>query len=442
MRVLMLAYFYPPLGGAGVQRSLKFSKYLPEFGITPSIISADSSAYTQDSSLLAEVPAEIEVLRLRHTPMMARLLSLARRHARARAPTVSRGTVQSGGGATVGRWRDRALRAVGALQFPDDKVAWSRQVVPAALRLIEQTPIDLVYSSAPPVSAHLAAMQVAHRARVPWVADFRDLWTENPAYSAPRWRRALDRRLESRLLAAADGIVTVSEHLAAALAERVKPGVPVLNIPNGYDEADFAGATAREREPGKFCIVHAGTFYGHQSPVSFLRGVERLFEDEPEARERLRIRFVGNVGSRFDPFLTSFERRAPGVLERIGHVQHHRALAEILAADALLLVIGGDSESAAGVMTGKLFEYLRAGRPILLLGAPNGEAAQLLRRTGAGEALDHDEPSHIAALLSRWMAGDMPRPVLESAAAYERRALAGRLGEFLGAVHDRFHGRD
>lgn len=442
MRVLMLAYFYPPLGGAGVQRSLKYSKYLPEFGIEPSVISADSSAYTQDSSLLAEVPAEIEVLRLRHVPMMARLLSLVRRHALVGTPAATSGAVQSGGEASTAHWRDRALRAVGALQFPDDKVAWARQVVPAALSLMKRAPIDLVYSSAPPVSAHLAAMQVARRARVPWVADFRDLWTENPAYSAPYWRRALDRRLEGRILAGADGIVTVSEHLASALADRVRPGVPVLNIPNGYDEADFAGETARERGPDRFCIVHAGTFYGHQSPFSFLRGVEQLFKDEPEARERLRIRFVGSVGSRFEPLLTSFEKRNPGVLERTGYVEHGRAIAEILAADALLLVIGGDSKSTTGVMTGKLFEYLRAGRPILLLGAPNGEAAQLLRKTGAGEALDHSEPSQVAALLSRWMVGTAPRPVQESAAAYERRALTGRLAEFFRAVHDRFHGRD
>jgi len=442
MRVLMLAYFYPPLGGAGVQRSLKFSKYLPEFGITPSIISADSSVYTQDSSLLAEVPTDIEVLRLRHTPVLARLVSLMRRQGFARGASATPAAGPSGATVPVGRWRDRALRVVGALQFPDDKVAWSRRVVPAALSLMRRVPIDLVYSSAPPVSAHLAAMKVARRARVPWVADFRDLWTENPDYSAPYWRRVLDRRLETRLLAAADGIVTVSEQMAATLAGRVRPGVPVLSVPNGYDEADFAEATARERSPEEFCIVHAGTFYGNRSPDSFLRGVEQLFQNEPQARQRLRIRLVGNVGSRFEPLLSSFESRLPGVLERTGYVEHHRALAEILAADALLLVIGGDSESAAGVMTGKLFEYLRAGRPILLLGAPNGEAAQLLRRIGAGEALDHNEPAHVAALLSRWMAGAAPRPVPESAAAYERRALAGRLGEFLGAVHDRFHGRD
>ncbi|BEP77180.1 glycosyltransferase [Variovorax sp. V59] len=442
MRILMFAYFYPPLGGAGVQRSLKFSKYLPDFGIVPSVISADSSAYTQDSSLLSEVPAKIEVMRLPHTPVLTRLMALAPRRDRARrvsaVPTPSRLDKTD----SASRWRDRALRAFGTLQYPDDKTAWARHAEQAALRLMEHTSIDLVYSSSPPVSAHLAAMRVARHARVPWVADFRDLWTANPAYAAPGWRRAIDRRLESRLLAAASGIVTVSERLAATLADRTGPNVPVMSIPNGYDEADFAGVVVPTHASRGFCIVHAGTFYGHQSPDSFLRGVETLFEREPKMRERLRIRFVGSVGSRFEPQLLAFEARYPRVLERTGYVDHRQALAEMLAADALLLVIGGQAEAAVGVMTGKLFEYLRAARPILLLGAVDGEAAQLLRTVGAGAALDHAEPARIAELLSNWMAGGAPVPVAERAIAYERRALAGRLGAFLATVHDRFHGRD
>ena len=443
LRVLMFTYYYPPLGGAGVQRSLKFSKYLPGFGITPSVISADSAGYTQDRSLMAEVPAGIEVLRLPHTPALTRLLALTKRHGGSRAPApaapVAPGAAMSA--PAPGRWRDLALQLITSLQVPDDKVAWARQARRAALALMQRTPFDLVFSSSPPVSAHLAAMHVARHAGVPWVADFRDLWTANPDYIAPAWRRVVDRRLEGRFLAQASGVVTVSEHLAASLAERAGPRVPVLSIPNGYDEADFAGAQAREHEPGSFCIVHAGTFYGQRSPQGFLNGVEQLFEREPATRARLRIRFIGNMGARFEPMLSAFGARHPGVLERTGYIAHHQALAEVLSADALLLVIGGDDEGAAGVMTGKLFEYLRAGRPILLLGATDGEAARLVREAGAGEVLGHGDPARVAALLSRWMAGAAPLPVPGRAAAYERRVLTGRLAEFMTSVHGRFHGR-
>ena len=442
LRILMFAYFYPPLGGAGVQRSLKFSKYLPELDIVPSVISADSGAYTQDGSLVAEVPEGIEVVRLPHTPALTRLMALAPRRKRARPVFPSVAPIQGDRAPPSGRWRDFALQAFGTLQYPDDKAAWGRLAEQAALRLMEQSPIDLVYSTSPPVSGHLAAMRVARHARVPWVADFRDLWTANPAYAAPSWRRVLDRSLEDRLLASANGIVTVSERLAAILKDRAGPMVPVVSIANGYDEADFTGILTPAKMSTSFRIVHAGTFYGHQSPESFLRGVEQLFERESTARDRLRIRFVGSVGSRFQPLLSAFEARYPSVLERTGYVDHREALAEMLGADALLLVIGGQAEAAAGVMTGKLFEYLRAGRPILLLGASNGEAAQLLRTVHAGAALDHHETERVAQLLSTWMEGGAPIPVPERAAAYERRALTRQLGAFLTTVHDRFHGRN
>jgi Glycosyltransferase Family 4 len=447
LRALMLAYYYPPLGGAGVQRSLKFSKYLPEFAVVPSLISADSSAYTQDASLLAEVPAGIDVLRLPHTPLLAKVVALAQRYGRRRAvpgagAAIAASTPAPGSTTRSTHWRDQLLQGIGTLQYPDDKAAWSNQAERSARSLVQRQPFDLIFSSSPPVSAHRAAMRVAQQARLPWVADLRDLWTDNPDYIAPAWRRVLDRRLESRLLGAASGIVTVSEHMAQALARRAGPQVPVVSIPNGYDEADFAGATARAREPGTFCIVHAGTLYGQRSPQSFLQGVERLFERDATARARLRIRFVGNVGSRFEPLLIAFEARHPGTLERTGYVEHRRALAEILAADALLLVIGGDPASAAGVMTGKLFEYLRSARPILLLGAPEGEAAQLVRSVGAGDALGHDDPAGVATLLANWMSGSAPQPSPDRAAAYERRALTGRLGAFMHDVHRRFHGRN
>lgn len=451
LRVLMFTYYYPPLGGAGVQRSLKFSKYLPGFGITPSIISADSAGYTQDRSLMAEVPAGIEVLRLPHTPLVARLMALAPRRGSARGAAAPASAAASGpapapapagsASASPSHWRDRLLQLINTLQIPDDKAAWARQAQHAADDLMQRTPFDLVFSSSPPVSAHLAAMRLARRARVPWVADFRDMWTANPAYAAPAWRRWLDRRLEDRLLGAADGLVTVSDHLAALLAGRVGPRVPVMSIPNGYDEADFCGFTPAPRLPGIYRIVHAGTFYGHQSPAGFILGLERLFERDPSARARLRVRFVGNIGSRFEPLLTAFEMRHPEVLHRSGYVSHHQAVAEVLGADALLLVIGGDRDGAAGVMTGKLFEYLRAGRPILLLGATDGEAARLVREAGAGEVLGHGDPERVAALLSRWMAGGAPLPVPGRAAAYERRVLTGRLAEFMSTVHSRFHGR-
>lgn len=446
LHVLMLAYFYPPLGGAGVQRSLKFSKYLPQFGCYPSVISSESGAYMNDPSLLAEVPSSGTIIRLPHTPIVTRLIKWRQRSDRGGQSSnqPSSGSAPVSSDSWRQAWRDTALKTIGALQYPDDKAAWGGQARRVAMELIRKNPVDLIFSTSPPISAHLAAMRIAKCANLPWVADFRDLWTSNPAYDMPAWRRSLDIRLEKKLLDSANGVITVSEHLASMLRVRrpSKNKDTVLAISNGYDEADFSHALPLPGKSEEFRVVHAGTFYGHQSPDEFLNGVERLFQLEPEARKRLRLRFVGNVGARFERTLREFKARHPQVLELTGYVEHPRAIAEMLAADALLLVIGGDAKLTEGVMTGKLFEYLRAGRPVLQVGAVNGEAARLLQNTGAGIAVAADDVAEIAAVISRWLAGAAPKPQPANAIIYERRAQTARLSEFMATVHERFHGRN
>lgn len=442
MRLLMLTYYYPPMGGAGVQRSLKFSRYLPEFGIAPTVVSAESDAYPHDPSLLRQIPAKVDVTRIPHTPALSRIVSLSntlRRSPRASgSPSILPMPAKSVVGSAL--WRDRFLSAWAATQFPDDKAAWSREAVRASRITMARSPVDVVFSSSPPMSAHGAAMKIAGRARLPWVADFRDLWTGSPGYMAPAWRRAIDRRLEQRLVTNATGIVAVSAPIEAQLARMAGPNVPTICIPNGYDEDDFTGVKAAPREAHVYRIVHVGTFYGDRSPEPFLRGVERWLEESERLRDFIRVRFVGSIGSRFDATLTRFSERFPGVLQLTGYVDHARALSEVLGADALLLVVGGDGEAAAGVMTGKVFEYLRAARPILLVGPSRTEAARLIAEMNAGEVVDPQRPDEIAELLDRWVVhAAAPQPDPMRAAAFERRALTRRLADFLTGVHQRFH---
>jgi glycosyltransferase involved in cell wall biosynthesis len=281
------------------------------------------------------------------------------------------------------------------------------------------------------MSSHGLAMRLSRACGVPWVADFRDLWTDNPAYAAPAWRRAWDRRLESRWLASAAGVITVTPTLRDVLARRVPPSCPVALIHNGYDEIDFAAVAAAAKAPGTFRVVHAGTLYGHQSPRELLAAAQTLLEAEPTLAMRLRLRFVGLVGGRFEPMLAQFEARFPGVLERTGFVEHRRAVGEMLAADLLLLIIGG-GEAARGVLSGKIFEYLRAGRPVLLVGPPDGDAAQLLRAHARCQVCQEGDTAGIARALGVALAGMQP-PLPPGAApeAFERRALTRRLAAFL-----------
>jgi hypothetical protein len=426
MKLLQIAYHYPPMGGAGVQRSVKLSKYLVEFGIEPVVLAGLDPHYAADASLLADVPAGADVRRIEHRPLVQRLIAWRGQRQAARPSAPGPAFATSGA-----RQRDRLLAAYASVLFPDDKAGWARSAFGPGRELLREHGVELILSSAPPMSSHALAARLSRAAGVPWVADYRDLWTDNPAYAAPAWRRALDRRAEARWLASAAGVVTVTPTLARALAARLPADKPLAMIPNGYDEADFTAVDPAPREAGCCRVVHAGTLYGHQSPQPLLEAAAALFEREPALASTLRLRLVGQVGARFEPALAAFAGRFPGVLQRTGFVDHRRAVSEMLAADLLVLIIGG-GPAARGVLSGKVFEYLRAGRPILLIGPADGDAAQLLRSHADGVVTEPPDIAGIAAALRGVCLAEAPPPPGDAAAArYERRALAQQMAVFL-----------
>lgn len=437
MKLLLLAYYYPPMGGAGVQRALKFSKYLGECGVQTHVLAGHDPAYTADASLVADIPSQVAVQRIEHRALLQRLVAW-RAQRRTAAPAAA---VAAPARAARSPWRDAALAAYASLQFPDDKAGWARRAHAAARRLVREQGIQLILSSAPPLSSHGLAARLARECGVPWVADWRDLWTDNPAYAAPGWRRALDRRLEQRWLASAAGVVTVTPTLQRVLAAKVAGRCEVALIPNGYDEADFDAVEPAPREPGIFRIVHAGTLYGHQSPLPLLLAADALITRQPALAARLRLRFVGLVGTRFETMLAEFAAQHPGVLERTGFVEHRRAVAEMLGADLLLLIIGGGS-AARGVLSGKIFEYLRAHRPVLLVGPADGDAAQLLRAHASCRVAEESDVAGIADALSAALAGSVAGPPSQAAPeTFERRALTHQLAVFLQRCAERAPGR-
>lgn len=440
MKILQIVYHFPPMGGAGVQRGLKFARHLPQHGVQPVVLAGDDPHYLQDDSLLADLPPGLEVHRVRHSPWLARLAA-RRRGAAAVAPTpVAPPTVATAAPKT---WlRDAVLRGVHSLQWPDDAAGWARRALPVALDLVRRhaasgAPIEAVFSSAPPASAHALAERIVRATGLPWVADHRDLWTDNPAYDAPAWRALLDRRLELRWLRAADAVVTVTPSWRDRLAAQRPGGSSTAFIPNGYDEDDFAGLVAPAAAPRRFTLVHTGTFYGPRSPAPLLDGVARYLESAAPGGSppRLGLRLVGPMGGRFADTVAAFERRHPGVLETVDYRPHREALTELMGADALVLVVGGGrGDAVRGWLPGKIFEYLRAGKPVLTLGDPAGDAAALMLRHARGPVVDPLDTGAIARAIGTLVQGGPA--VFDAGAhapvnAYERRALAGQLAAVL-----------
>jgi glycosyltransferase involved in cell wall biosynthesis len=470
MKILQIAYHYPPMGGAAVQRALKFSKFLPEFGIEPVVLAAFDPDYIADDSLVGDIPPQVRVHRVEHRPLLQRLLAWRARRPAPADPRRPASAADSGVALALrGAARDLVLRSAAALQFPDDKAAWARKALIEGRRLVRSEGIELIFSSSPPASAHGLGARLAREFQLPWVADLRDLWTDNPGYAAPAWRRALDRRQEAAWLRQAHGVVTVTPSWQRLLAARVM--APVAFIPNGYDEADFAGLQPAARRDDAVWLVHTGTFYGPRNPTALLDGLALYLQSAGPRARALKVKLIGNMGSRFDGQWARFDLRFPGVVERRPYMPHRAALAELMAADALLLVVGGAGEtgttmpsptatattgtapsasaaSAAvtGWLPGKIFEYLRAAKPVLLLGPAHGDAADLVRRHSGGWIVEEGQPARLAEALHALVHSVAPaaRPGAPAPAtagmaaggaagvgAFERRELARQLADFL-----------
>ncbi|MGD0249183.1 MAG: glycosyltransferase family 4 protein, partial [Candidatus Limnocylindrales bacterium] len=417
-RVLVVTYFFPPLGGIGVQRTLKYITYLPRWGWQPSVITPRNPAYTvRDPSLLAVLPADLEVNRTasfepgRLPNAVARLLS--------RRPTDSEGAATDLAGrptrfGLAGRliWKSMILwnRIWNVLLFPDTQVGWVPFGWRAGRKAYRRRRFDVVYSTAAPVSAHLVAGLVKRSTHRPWVADFRDPWIGNPFAAPLRGPKGwLQRRMERWIAARADRVVLVVDELREMFVERYPDlADKFVYIPNGYDRADLVGLTPARRDPGRFTILFAGTLYRPGELDAFLGGVERLVTRRPDLRTRLRVQFVGNMSpdNRHLADLYLAPDRMADVVSFEDFVPRREAFARMAGADALLQLMS-DGPGTSMFVGGKLFEYMAFDRPILAV-MPPGEGRRLVESLPSGRAADV-EPGSVADVLERLL-DDPPAP--------------------------------
>jgi glycosyltransferase involved in cell wall biosynthesis len=399
--VLVIAYYFPPLGGAGVQRVLKFVKYLPENGYKPIVVTTRASDYAaKDPSLRAEVPADTPILRaadprvLRWGAMGLDYLGLAR------------------------------LRALAA--WPDGAAAWIPGATVCALRAVRRHRPEVIFSSAAPFSAHLVAWLTARATGIPWVADFRDEFSANPhSESRTDLVQRLSVPLERRLVADATRVVTVADYfeiegLPAQSGRRV-------TLVNGVDPDDVPHGS-QNGTPDRFRLSFVGTLYGDRdiAPVtSALRALAARGEIDPS---RCELRIVGNMWLRQQP------DAGPVPVVSTGYVSHAEAVAEMQDATVLLFYAPGSSPAPSG----KIFEYLACERPILCVARRDNLAFRLVEEWSAGIGAETSDSaqieSAIAALYSRWERGELgPVPGLRDKvmARYSRRRLATELATVL-----------
>ena len=439
-RVLFLAYFFPPLGGGGCQRTLKLVRYLEPLGWSSAVVTTrDRDYWILDPSLLSEVPAEAEVIRVGGFTALNALRILMRAGVSIEEPQGAR--------------QPAPFRTLRALQrwtfFPDGYRGWADAARRAAGTRIQAGGIDALWTTSSPESAHLAGLSLKRKHCVPWVADFRDPWVGRVTYRPPtRWHDAKHRAMERRVVQEADRVTLVSEAMVELYRERYRDISPsrFVFLPNGFDSDDWrrAACVAQEEnriahgssEPRRFVLLHAGQLAHRPTVRTLLGAARRVLEEDPAARDDLRIRFVGG-----NEDLSSRERERYGlgaVLELHPSQPHLEALVSMRRAGALLL-LGHGGEADALLYTGKIYEYLSAGRPVLGIVDP-GPGAALIQSARAGAVIAPGDEKGVAQAILAWLrawrgGADLSTHLAEeSLAGWERSKMAGDAAQILSQI--------
>ncbi|MBP7063424.1 glycosyltransferase [Ferrovibrio sp.] len=422
MKILLIAFAFPPYNASGAVRAGMLAEYLHDRGHDVRVLTASEIGYAK--TMTSRFPTE-QVITTNWINVFALYQKL--RQDNGVADSGSQNIAQP---QRRGRWRQWLIDlAKGIIGFPDGQIGWYPAAVAAGKRLLQNWQPDLIYSTALPFTDHLIGRRLSQMAKVPWIAEYRDLFTENPYGNTPDWRLGIDTLIERWVLRPALACVSVSQPLADSLQRRY--GKRTAVILNGYDPAGYAAVTPTpELDSATLSILYTGIIYpGRRDPTNLFAALALL---GPE-RAGITVYFYG--------------QDLRGVAEAAAHhgvsdcvrIQRPVSLRQSQSlqanADILLLLLWNDPREH-GVFTGKLFEYAGAGRPILTLGCEDGVAADLIRNRGLGKVLN--DPAAIAEQLRLWLnekrGGGIAAPPQTAKTGLSRAEQFAALEDFIGSI--------
>lgn len=434
--VLFVSYYFPPAGGPGVQRVAKFARYLSEFGWTPIMLVPDNPEYQAlDESLAKELPKDLIVRRAHiFEPYdLYRKFTGVKKGVSLDVAVNKRGAKKS--------LKQKVAEFIRATFFiPDARIGWYRNAVAEGMKIRNEYPISMIYSSSPPYTVSLVARTISKRTGIRWVAGFRDPWTGFESSTPNRWflPKAIDKKLERSVFTDASIVDVAWEGIREDVRGKY-PEIPAskfVHIPNGFDSADFPeydiASRAVRKRGDKFVITYSGSLYGPRNPKTFLEAIRSLIASGMVDREKLHLRFVGRFGPDIHEMLDAED--VSSIIEKIDYVPHSKAVELVQDSDALLLIVD-DTATVDAIVPGKVYEYLGAMRPLIAFAPPNGAIGQLLKETKGGMAIAQSDSvaaaRYIHTLYQTWLRNESPSAQMNAdiISNYERREQTRRLAE-------------
>lgn len=445
--ILYIAYFFPPLGGSGVQRTLKFVKYLPMYDKLPIVVTVkEGHNFAYDEEMIKEVPDSVKIYRsdsgeslwLRKQIERVNKVIVSIKSRRTikndkEIKSVDKADVEEKNlpsGMTI---KDKIFRYLEYNYYvPDTKIRWYKNAINDIIgRVLEKEEIDLIFSTSYPYTDHLIALEIKKRTNKPWVVDLRDPWVGNK-FIYDRYnekRKAKERELEAEVIKYADKVLNVTKDITDMYIDRYPEYKDkFITITNGFDVSD---KVEDETPSEKFIINYSGIVADGQSPELFLKAVEELIKNNDDFKSDLLVKFTGTIVDKY-----SYLFKNPVIKDNIeinGYASHNVVLKYMKEA-SINLVILPDTEESKGIYTGKIFDYILSEKPILGIMPLGGVASDLINSKGIGVAVDYNDFNGIKDFIEKtyltWKnGGSLNNSAITKCIEFERRSLTKQLSD-------------
>jgi len=428
-KVLIITYYWPPSGGAGVQRWLKFAKYLREFGWEPIIYTPENPEPPDfDQTLLADIPENISVIK---RPVWEPYAIYKWFTGKKKGARITHGFIQEKNGAGI--FEKLSVWIRGNFFIPDARCFWIKPSIRFLSRYLAENPVDAVVSSGPPHSMHMIALGLKKKINIKWLADFRDPWTEIDFFDKLQLTKLAikkHRRLEVEVLKSAGMVVTISQPLAQDLNRLGAKSTQVIT--NGFDPEDFHFMPVTEDE--SFLLTHIGSLNADRNPGTLWKALGELCYENEEFGNKLKLRFIGHNDISLRESLE--KNNLVSRTEFIEYLPHKDAL-RIAASTAVLLLLLNNTPNQKGIIPGKTFEYLAMKKPILCIGPTDGACATILNETRAGITCGFTENQRIKDAITTYFTQRLAGKLMEKytgVEAFSRRNLTQGLAKLLNSL--------